>query len=100
MHNKIYDLDGSYITVPQIKFFLNRPKGKIKFMRADGEFLKYLKVCKVYNLVSDLLEQYPGDGFFYWDDDKGCVSFAFKDDGAISMVLERIGVTELDFNDG
>ena len=54
----------------------------------------------MYNLVSDLLEQYPGDGFFYWDDDKGCVSFAFKDDGAISMVLERIGVTELDFNDG
>ena len=100
MHNKIYDLDGSYITATQIKFFLNRDKGRMKFMRADNEFLKYLKVCKTYNLVSDLLEQYPKDGFFYWDDEKGCVSFTFTSEGTISTLLDHLGVTKLDFNDG
>jgi len=97
---KIYDLDGSYITVPQIKFFLNRRGGRIKFMRADEEFLKYLKVCKIYNLVSDLLVQYPGDGFFYWDEEKGCVSFAFIEGRAIANLLDFMGVTELDFGNG
>ena len=100
MHNKIYDLDGAYITVPQVKFFLNREEGKKQFLLAQEEFIKYLKVCKVYNLVSDLLVQYPNDGFFYWDESKGCVSFAFVEGKTISMLLDHLGVTELDFGDG
>ena len=90
MQNKIYDIDGSYITVPQVKFFLNRKHGK----------RKYLTVCKAYNLVSDLLEQYPHDGYFYWDDEKGCVSFAFAEGKTISTLLDHYGVIELDFGDG
>jgi len=100
MQNKIYDLDGGYITVPQVKFFINRDVGKQQFLLGHEDFLKYLKVCKVYNLVSDLLVQYPNDGFFYWDEDKGCVSFAFVEGKTISTLLDHLGVTELDFGDG
>ena len=66
----------------------------------EEEFMRYLTVCKAYNLVSDLLEQYPKDGYFYWDDEKGCVSFAFVEGKTISMLLDHLGVTELDFGDG
>jgi hypothetical protein len=100
MYDKLYDIDGSYITIPQIKFFLNRENGKRQFLLVGEEFLKYMKVCKAYNLVSDLLEVYPKDGFFYWDDDKGCVSFAFVEGGTISEVLQTCGITNLDFGYG
>ena len=100
MQNKIYDLDGAYITVPQVKFFINREEGKRHFLQAHEYFIKYLKVCKVYNLVSDLLVQYPEDGFFYWDEEKGCVSFAFLEGKTIATLLDHLGVTELDFGDG
>lgn len=69
-------------------------------MGAESEFLKYLKVCKTYNLISDLLIEYPDDGFFYWDEEKGCVSFAFVEGRAVAMLLDKLGVTELDFGDG
>lgn len=97
---KIYDMDGSYITGPQMKFFLNRDRGRENFFRGGEDFLKYLKVCKLYNLVSDLLERYPDDGFFYWDEDKACVSFAFKEGETIDTLLHHLGINELDFGDG
>ena len=100
MQGKIYDIDGSYITVPQVKFFLNREAGKRKFMLAHDEFMGYLKICKVYNLVSDLLDQYPDDGFFYWDEDKECLSFAFIEGSTISKLLDHFGINELDFGHG
>ena len=100
MNGKIYDLDGAYITVSQVRFFLNRDQGHEHFLAANEEFMGYLKVCKVYNTVSDLLKQYPEDGFFYWDEDKGCVSFAFTEGGVISNLLDHLGVTQLDFGDG
>ena len=100
MFNKIYDYDGAYITVPQVRFFLNRKGGKKMFLLAEEEFLGYLKVCKTYNLVSDLLKQYPDDGFFYWDEEQGCVSFAYQEGKAISTVLGQYGIEELDFGDG
>jgi hypothetical protein len=100
MFDKIYDIDGSYITVSQIKFFLNRRQGKRQFLLGQEEFMGYLKICKTYNLVSDLLDQYPDDGFFYWDEDQGCVSFAFAEGKTIATLLDHYGVTELDFGDG
>jgi len=100
MFDKIYDIDGSYITVPQIKFFLNRREGKKQFLLGEEEFMGYLKICKTYNLVSELLDQYPGDGFFYWDEDQGCVSFAFAEGKTIATLLDHYGVTKLDFGDG
>ena len=100
MYDKIYDLDGSYITVTQVRFFLNMPQGKQMFLLADDEFLKYLKICKAYNLVSDLLHQYPDDGFFYWDEKQGCVSFAYAEGNVIGTLLGKYGITELDFGNG
>jgi len=69
-------------------------------MAANSEFLGYLRACKVYNLVSDLLLDYPEDGFFYWDEGKECVSFAFKEGSAISTLLDHLGVADLDFRNG
>jgi len=69
-------------------------------MLAGGEFMGYLKICKAYNLVSDLLEQYPDDGFFYWDEIKECVSFAFIEGSNISKLLDHFGICELDFGHG
>lgn len=100
MHGKIYDIDGSYITVPQIRFFLNREQSQQRFLLADEEFGRYLRVCKVYNLASDLLKTYPKDGFFYWDEDKECVSFAFVEGSTLANLLDQLGVTQLDFGDG
>ena len=100
MHDKIYDLDGSYITVPQVRFFLNRDHGKRMFLLAEDEFMKYFRVCKAYNLVSDLLNRYPDDGFFYWDEEQGCVSFAYAEGKSIGTLLDHYGITELDFGDG
>jgi putative IMPACT (imprinted ancient) family translation regulator len=100
MQGKIYDVDGSYITVPQVRFFLNRELGRRQFVLAQSEFLGYLKICKAYNLVSDLLDQYPEDGYFYWDDEKGCVSFAFIEGSTIAKLLDHFGIGELDFGHG
>ena len=102
MQEKIYDIDGSYITIPQIRFYLNREdrKEQVATVFSRSEFQKYLKVCKAYNLVSELADEYPEEGFFYWDEDKGCVSFAFKEDGSIDKLLSSLGITILDFGDG
>lgn len=102
MQGKIYDIDGSYITIPQIKFYLNRENDeeKLSSILSRDPFRKYLKVCKVYNLISDLVDEYPDDGFFYWDEIKGCVSFAFKEESSISELLDSLGITILDFGNG
>mgnify|MGYP003628012676 FL=1 len=102
MQGKIYDIDGSYITIPQIKFYLNREENaeKLSIILSSSPFRKYLKVCKVYNLISDLIDEYPEDGFFYWDEIKGCVSFAFKEESSIAMLLGALDVTILDFGNG
>ena len=69
-------------------------------MLVQGEFLGYLKVCKAYNLVSDLLDEYPQDGFFYWDEDKECLSFTFIEGSTIATLLDHFKVGELDFGNG
>lgn len=100
MQGKIYDIDGLYSTFTQMRFFLNRPNGEQMFLSQHEDFNKYLKVCKAYNLVDDLLNDYPDDGFFYWDEEKGCVSFAFEEEGAISKILDYFNVSSMDFGNG
>ena len=66
--------------------FLQKPDQKsYSFLKAEYDFFGVA---------------YPKDGFFYWDDEKGCVSFAFVEGRTISNLLDFLGVTELDFGNG
>lgn len=79
---RIYDVDGRYITLPQYNLFFNdedKVSEREKYLSGsspdiDG-FDMYLRKCKLYNLLSDCLEYDPETGYFYWDEDKGAISF-------------------------
>ena len=82
--------DGTYITAPQLRFYLNRPEGPKNVKKVDDDFIRYLQLCRVYNLISDMIENDPKQGYLYWDDKKGCVSFAFPPSGEIDTTLEHL----------
>jgi hypothetical protein len=84
------DEHGLYITVAQMHFFLNRPKGKAKFKTADAEFLSYYKNCCLYNLVYDMMEDNPKCAKVFWDSDAGCVSLSFPVRGHVAMALAQV----------
>jgi hypothetical protein len=82
--------DGTYITVSQMQFYLNRQHGLKKFQNAHPEFLEYFNLCRVYNLVSDTMDSDPECAIMYWDDKKEVVSFGFPDKGKVARKLSRI----------
>ena len=84
------DDHGLYITVAQMHFFLNRPKGKAKFKTADDEFLSYYKNCCLYNLVYDMMEDNPKCAKVFWDSDAECVSLSFPVRGHVAMALAQV----------
>ena len=82
--------DNTYITVAQMKFFLNRDFGLEKFKCRDEEFVEYYNVCRVYNLVSDLMEKNEDAAIMYWDEKKEVVSMGFPTDGMVAKALSGI----------
>ena len=84
------DDHGLYITVAQMHFFLNRPKGKVKFKSADSEFLSYYKNCCLYNLIYDMMEDNPTCAKMFWDSDVGCVSLSFPVRGHVALALAQV----------
>jgi len=91
MNTKIIEnSDGSYLTVTQLKFFLNRDNGPEDFKNKGEDFLSYFEVCRAYNLISDILEKTPDAGYLYWDDKKDCVSFAFPALGIVDDLLNKM----------
>jgi len=84
------DDHGLYITVAQMHFFLNRPKGKMKFKTADNEFLSYYKNCCLYNLVYDMMEENPSCAKMFWDSDSESVSLSFHVKGNVAMALAQV----------
>jgi len=84
------DDHGLYITVAQMHFFLNRPKGKMKFKTADNEFLSYYKNCCLYNLVYDMMEENPSCAKMFWDSDSESVSLSFPVKGNVAMALAQV----------
>ena len=82
--------DGTYITSAQMQFFLNRENGKNKFKDADPEFLDYYNLCRVYNLISDIMEDDDDAAIMYWDDKKAVVSIGFPTEGIVAKTLSRV----------
>lgn len=82
---RIYDMDGRYITLPQYNLFFNDEnlvEERNKYLSGEVPniegFDMYLRKCKLYNLLSDCVDLDPSTGYFYWDEEKGAVSFKGK----------------------
>ena len=81
--------DGTFITVAQMQFFLNRKDGAEKFKAGHEDFFEYYNLCRVYNLVSSIMEKEPDSAIMYWDEKKQIVSMGFPTDGSVAKALSR-----------
>ena len=92
--------DGTYITASQLRFYLNRPDGPSNIKKVDEDFIRYLQLCRIYNLISDMIENDPDCGYLYWDNRKECVSFAFPPHGEVNTTLKALSRKwDFDFDD-
>jgi len=82
--------DGTYITAGQMQFYLNRPKGEEKFKEGDAEFFEYYNVCRIYNVVSDIMDADEEAAIMYWDPQKNGISVAFPATGKVAKSLSTI----------
>jgi len=82
--------DGTYITSGQMKFFFNRDFGKEKFEVRNPEFMEYYDLCRVYNLVSDIMEDDEDSAIMYWDEKKEVVSLGFPASGLVAHAMSGI----------
>jgi hypothetical protein len=82
--------DGTYITAGQMQFYLNRPQGVKNFKAASKNFVEYYNICRVYNLISDIMEDEPESAIFYWNPIEEKISMAFPSEGAVAMNLSTI----------
>jgi len=92
--------DGTYITIGQMQFFLNRRDGKRKFKSGSEDFMEYYNMCRVYNLISEIMEEDETAAIMYWDPKQEIVSVGFPDAGAVSNALayiESIDDIDIDF---
>jgi hypothetical protein len=82
--------DGTYITVGQMQFWLNRSKGSEKFKAADPEFLDYYDKCRVYNLVSDIMEENEEAAIMYWDTSTEALAIGYPERGDVADALSSL----------
>lgn len=82
--------DGTYITVGQMRFFLNRKNGKQKFFGRDPEFVDYYNLCRVYNVISDIMAEDEEAAIMYWDDKKKIISMGYPNEGSVSKALSGV----------
>ena len=71
-------------------FFLNRKEGKAKFKSGHEDFFEYYNLCRVYNLVSEMMKESPECAIMYWDEKQGVVSMGFPTDGSVAKALAGI----------
>ena len=86
------DKAGSYITVGQLRFFLNRSEGRVQFLEGATEFLEYFATCATYNIISDVLREDPDSGSMTWDEKSRCIAFAFPANGKIARKIFSMGL--------
>ena len=82
--------DGTYITTVQMKFFLNNKDGVALYQERSEIFEEYYDICRVYNLVSDIMKEDPDSAIVYWDEDIEAVSIAFPAHGKVASSLAKI----------
>ena len=92
--------DGTYITVGQAQFFFNREDGVEKFRSGHSDFVEYYNLCRVYNMVSDIMEKEPEAAIMYWDDKQGIVSMGFPTHGTVAKAVARIQEAGILFEEG
>jgi hypothetical protein len=90
-----YDKEGSYITLGQLRFFLNRPEGRKYFLEGDPVFVEYFISCGSYNIISDLMEEDSSCASMYWDEKAGSVGFSFPPKGRVARKFAKLGILEL-----
>ena len=98
-YRKIYVDKGKYIFSYQFKFLKNIIK-KDKTFTSVG-MKEYLDKFVVYNIISDLEEQYGDSACLVWLEDVNSVAFQFPEDGKIVEELSKVGFEfpELDEDD-
>jgi hypothetical protein len=86
--------DGTYITVGQMQFFLNRKNGKRMFKSGSVDFIDYYNMCRVYNLISEIMESNEDAAIMYWDSKKEIVSVGFPATGLVATALSYMDTIE------
>jgi|ETNvirenome_6_85_1030632.scaffolds.fasta_scaffold02870_7 hypothetical protein len=84
------DTDGTYLTVAQLRFFINQVDGLQAFKERSPEFIEYVNLCRVYNLVFDMMEEDEDCAIMYWDDRKKVVSLGFPADGKVAKAIATV----------
>ena len=87
-----YDKKGCYITTAQLRFFVNGPQGRSKFLSGDPEFTNYFYSCGAYNLVSDLMNKDPDCATLYWDEERKAPAFTFPAQGKVVKKFAEVGL--------
>ena len=82
--------DGTYITIGQMQFYLNRPHGEKRFKTGHKDFLKYYNLCRIYNLVSEMMEDSEESAIMYWDSTKETVSLKFPNTGEVAVAISNL----------
>mgnify|MGYP003679995217 FL=1 len=82
--------DGSYITFGQMQFFLLREEGKELFQTGSEEFWDYYNMCRVYNLVSEIMEYDPKAAMLYWNSKQGTVSMGYPAKGEVAEAISHM----------
>ena len=91
--------DGSFISVGQMQFFLNRKDGKKLFESGSDEFWEYYNLCRIYNLVSEIMEFEPDSAMMYWDSKKGIVSMSYPSRGIVAASIAEMEPSVIGFED-
>tara|TARA_R110002051_G_scaffold11808_5_gene42560 strand:+ start:287 stop:631 length:345 start_codon:yes stop_codon:yes gene_type:complete len=94
-----YDSQGLFITIAQMQFYLNRPRGKEKFKNGDQDFLKYYKNCKLYNLIYEMMVENEDCASMYWDHKSGTVAITFPVNGQVAKQLSNYTFTDPEAED-
>ena len=98
-YRKIHVDKGKYVYGYQFKFLKNIIK-KDKSFTSTG-MKDYLDKFVIYNIISDLDEEYGDSACLVWLEDVDSVAFQFPEDGKIVEELSKVGYEfpELDEDD-
>jgi hypothetical protein len=86
------DEDGLYITVSQMRFWLNSKIGRKLFKEASPKFFSYYNSCRTYNLISDMIKEDPECAYLYWDSKLNVPAFSFPVSGIVSQRFNELGL--------
>lgn len=96
MHNNAFneplqgEPDGSYITFGQMQFFLLREEGKELFQTGSEEFWDYYNMCRVYNLVSEIMDYDPQAAIMYWNSSRETISMGYPAKGEVAVAISHM----------